>query len=232
MRVVRRTQESIEAWLLNPAPGSKTAAARDFGIDLTLLIERLRRTPEERLREFQGFIDFREAVRGEQGQRMTNIEKALVALVRDEVAFVVVGGVAASLHGSSLATFDLEICYSREPGSLGRLAAALAPFNPRLRDLPVALPFVWDTSRLRNRFNFTLATDVGGVNLLAEVAGVGDFATAMRSSVFKELCGLRIAVLSLDALISAKRAAGRPKDLLVVPELESLRESASEPQDD
>jgi hypothetical protein len=130
------------------------------------------------------------------------------------------------LQGSSLATFGLDICYSREPGNLGRLAAALAPFNPRLRDLPAAPPFVWDTSTLRNGFNFTLATDIGGVDLLAEVARVGDFA-AMRSSEFIELCGLHIAVLSLHALISAKRAAGRPKDLLVLPELESLRESTA-----
>jgi hypothetical protein len=37
-----------EAWLRNPPPGSRAAAARDFGIDLTLLIENLRLTPDER----------------------------------------------------------------------------------------------------------------------------------------------------------------------------------------
>jgi hypothetical protein len=102
MRVVGCTRESIETWLLNPVPGSKTAVAREFGIDLTLLIENLRRTPEERLRELQGFIDFREAVRGEQGQRMTNIEKALVALVSNDVTFVVVGELQPHCTGRAL----------------------------------------------------------------------------------------------------------------------------------
>jgi hypothetical protein len=43
----------VEEHLLNPPPGSAAAAARDFGIDLTLLIERLKRTPEERLNDLQ-----------------------------------------------------------------------------------------------------------------------------------------------------------------------------------
>lgn len=46
-----RTQAEIEEWLRNPPPGSKAAAARDHGIDLTLTIENLRLTPEERIRQ-------------------------------------------------------------------------------------------------------------------------------------------------------------------------------------
>ena len=55
-----RTQAEIEAWLLNPPPGSKAAAARDFGIDLTLTINNLRLTPEERIRQLDAL---REAAR-------------------------------------------------------------------------------------------------------------------------------------------------------------------------
>ncbi len=46
-------KRNVEAHLLNPPPGSAAARARDFGIDLTLLIERLKRTPEERLNDLQ-----------------------------------------------------------------------------------------------------------------------------------------------------------------------------------
>jgi hypothetical protein len=41
---------TVEERLLNPKPGSAIAAARDFGIDLTLLVENLRKSPAERLR--------------------------------------------------------------------------------------------------------------------------------------------------------------------------------------
>lgn len=53
-----------EERLRNPTPGSRVAAARDFGVDLTLLIERLRKTPEERVRDLQSAIDVLEKIRG------------------------------------------------------------------------------------------------------------------------------------------------------------------------
>ena len=46
-----------EEWLRNPPPGSRAAAARDFGIDLTLLIENLRLTPDERVRKLQAMSE-------------------------------------------------------------------------------------------------------------------------------------------------------------------------------
>jgi hypothetical protein len=54
---------NVEAHLLNPPPGSAAARARDFGIDLTLLIERLRLTPEERLNDLQRVIRALEEMR-------------------------------------------------------------------------------------------------------------------------------------------------------------------------
>lgn len=55
---------TAEDKLRNPPPGSRIAAARDFGIDLTLLIERLRKTPEERVRDLQQAIEGLEKIRG------------------------------------------------------------------------------------------------------------------------------------------------------------------------
>src|SRR5262249_49509596 len=94
-----------------------------------------------------------------------------------------------------------------------------------LRDLPANLPFVWDTATLRNGTVFTLATDLGPIDLLAEVAGLGDFADVDASSISVEGFGRTVRTLDLASLIKAKRAAGRQKDLLVLPELESLLES-------
>ena len=53
-----------EERLLNPPPGGRIEAARAHGIDLTLLVERLRKTPEERVRDLQRAVNDMEAVRG------------------------------------------------------------------------------------------------------------------------------------------------------------------------
>ena len=77
---------------------------------------------------------------------------------------------------------------------------------------------------------FTLATDVGIIDLLAEVAGIGTFADAYAASIEVEAFGRLFRALNLRALIQAKKAAGRPKDLLVLPELEGLLEAEQDEQ--
>ncbi len=218
--------KSLEERLLHPEPGSAIAAARDFGIDLTLLFSRLRRTPEERFQDLQGAMAFFREIRERRGSVMINLREALQLLVGHGVEFVIAGGVAGGIHGSSAATFDLDVCYSRDAENLRRLVEALAPVNPRLRGAPADLPFLWDVETLRNGFHFTLSTDVGDLDLLGDLAGLGDFLRVKAASVPWQMFGIRIAVLSLDGLITCKRAAGRPKDLLVIPELEALREAS------
>jgi hypothetical protein len=153
-----------------------------------------------------------------------NYMVAVQALADAGVDFVIIGGWSAILHGSSALTNDLDICYSRRTENLKRLAAALSPFRPRLRDLPPELPFVWDEATLRNNTVLTLTTDLGDVDLLAEVAGLGDFEQVKSKSL--EVQGFDRAVWTLDlpGLIQAKRAAGRAKDLRILPELEGLLE--------
>jgi len=152
-------------------------------------------------------------------------------LTVQQVDFVIVGGVAISAHGSAYLTFDLDVCYARPRENLKRLATALAPYHPRLRGLPENLPFVWDEQTLRQGTNFTLSTDLGNIDLLGEVTGLGDYEEVLAVSVIMQLYGFDCRVLSLDALITAKRAAGRTKDLLVLPELEALREVSQKSED-
>ncbi|HKP68398.1 MAG TPA: hypothetical protein VJV05_03875 [Pyrinomonadaceae bacterium] len=87
---------------------------------------------------------------------------------------------------------------------------------------------MFDDSTLLNGTSFTFSTDVGDLDLLGEVAGVGTFADVLASSVPMKLLDKEVQVLSIDGLIAAKRAAGRTKDLLVLPELEALREALGE----
>jgi predicted nucleotidyltransferase len=155
-------------------------------------------------------------------------ESAVRALRDAKVEFVIIGGLAATFHGSASITFDLDICYSTEATNLSRLAKALAPFHPRLRGIPDNLPFIWDTSTLRNGSLFTLKTDLGDIDLLGEVTGLGGYAEVKAMAIDVEIYGGHVSTLNLRGLIQAKRAAGRAKDLLVLPELESLLE-AEEP---
>lgn len=155
---------------------------------------------------------------------MIELRQALESLARHEVEFVIVGGVAMNLHGSAHATYDLDICYARRRANLKGIVAALAAYHPRPRDFPENLPFVWDEQTLQGGTNFTLSTDLGDIDLLGEVAGVGSYEEALAASVVVPLYGIECRVLNLDALIESKRAAGRTKDQLALPELEALRE--------
>lgn len=159
---------------------------------------------------------------------MINLSPALEALTENKVDFVIVGGIAITAYGSAYITKDLDCCYLRTPENLKRIAQALAQFNPRLRGFPKDLPFIWDERTLQNGTNFTLETDIGDIDLLGEVAGVGDYKSVEKESVEMELCDVFVKVISLDDLINAKRAAGRTKDLLVLPELEAIREALSD----
>jgi hypothetical protein len=148
-------------------------------------------------------------------------------LVRADVRFVLIGGVALVLRGSSRLTVVLDVCYARDADNLARLAAALAPLHPRLRGAPENLPFFWDARTLRSGLNFTLKTDLGDVDLLGEVTGLGGYESVASLATEQEVAGLRIDVLSLEGLERAKRAAGRVKDLLDLEEIAELKRQAN-----
>lgn len=159
---------------------------------------------------------------------MIDFERALVTLADARVRFVIVGGLAVTIHGSAYATFDLDFCYARDAENLAHLTSVLQPFNPRLRGAPAELPFRFDEETLKRGLNFTLSTELGDIDLLGEVTGIGDYAAVLAASEPVELFDRTFNVLTLDALIASKRAAGRPKDLQILPELEALREIADE----
>jgi hypothetical protein len=162
---------------------------------------------------------------------MIQLEPILKSLTELEVEFVVVGGVAIAAHGSAYLTLDLDLCYSRTTENLKKLVTVLSKFSPRFRGFPDNLPFDFDISTLRNGTNFTFVTEIGDIDLLGEVAGVGNYEDVFKNSEIKALFGLPIRVLSIEGLIKAKTAAGRTKDLLVLPELEAIREALSDEEE-
>jgi hypothetical protein len=158
---------------------------------------------------------------------MTDFDALLTTLWRHEVAFIVVGGAAAIAHGSARLTQDLDIVYLRSPRNLDRLVAALADYKPYLRGAPTGLPFVWNAITLTNGLNFTLVTSLGDIDLLGEIPGGGTYEDLSADAIELQLFETRCLCLSLPQLIRAKRAAGRPKDLEALAEIEAIEEEGS-----
>ena len=155
---------------------------------------------------------------------MTQLERLLTALCDAEVEFILVGGVAARAHGSSRLTDDLDVAYARSSANLRRIVTALAPFAPYLRGAPPGLPFDWSVATLRAGLNFTLTTSVGAIDLLGEITGGGPYDALRPHAIPVTAFGRELLLLDLPWLIRVKRAAGRPKDLEVIAELEALQE--------
>ncbi|HVS80870.1 MAG TPA: hypothetical protein VHE60_03985 [Pyrinomonadaceae bacterium] len=153
---------------------------------------------------------------------MTAVEKQIRLVSQFQIKCVFVGGFAAFIHGATIRTRDLDVCYSRDKANLTKVVEALRSVNALLRGGPRDIPFILDEETLQRGLNFTFETDIGDFDLFGEIQGVGDFAECMRNSEEVEIFGTRHLVLSLDKLIAAKRSAGRPKDLLVLPELEAI----------
>jgi hypothetical protein len=127
-------------------------------------------------------------------------------------------------HGAARLTYDVDIVYARNPEDLRRLAAALQPYRPYLRGAPPGLPFRWDERTLKSGLNFTLTTTLGDLDLLGEVAGGGSYEQLLPITLELETFGVRCRFVTLEKLIQLKRAAGRPKDLEAIAELQALLE--------
>ena len=159
---------------------------------------------------------------------MTDFKALLEALADAGVEFVLVGGLAAIAHGSARLTQDVDIVYARTEENLERLVGALAPLQPYLRGAPPGLPFKWDAATLRHGLNFTLETTAGDIDLLGEITGGGRYEDLLAHSIELMLFHRPALCLDLEKLIETKRAAGRPKDLEAIAELEALRETLLE----
>ena len=155
---------------------------------------------------------------------MTDFASLIRALSKHNVKFILVGGAAATAHGSARLTQDLDIVYRRTPGNMSRLVECLAPYSPYLRGAPPGLPFRLDVETMKSGLNFTLTTTLGAIDLLGEITGGGDYEGLLPHTVELGLFGVTCSCLGLRRLIEVKRAAGRPKDLEAIAELESLLE--------
>ena len=155
---------------------------------------------------------------------VSDLQRLLQRLDDAGIAFVLVGGYAAMLHGSSLLTRDVDVCAPLTPANIGKLRDAFRDFHPVHR---LALPrqsFLDVPESGVALDNLYLDTDLGTLDLLGRITGVGDYERVTRDAVEIELFGRPVRAISLDDLIAAKEALGRDKDLIAAKELRAIRE--------
>ena len=153
---------------------------------------------------------------------MHNLHRLLQRLADAQLDFVVIGGYAGVIHGSSLVTNDLDVCAVLSPENIAKLRAALADLHPVHRMTHKKLSFIDVPAAGTPLVNLYLETDGGIIDVLSNVLGVGDYSRLRASATELLLFGRRCAVISLPDLIAAKEACGREKDLLAAKELRAI----------
>lgn len=158
---------------------------------------------------------------------MTELNRLLQQLFKADVEFVIVGGFGAMLHGSSLVTRDLDVCAVLTADNLEKLRATFRNLHPTHRLTPQRTSFLDNPEPGTALNNLYLQTDLGPLDLMSSITGVGDYARVAAGSVEVELFGHRVRVIGLEDLILAKQALGREKDLLAVKELRAILEKSA-----
>lgn len=148
----------------------------------------------------------------------------LDALARHDVRFVLIGGLAARLHGSPTVTVDVDICPARDDDNLHHLADCLESIEAGLRGVEDDVPFLLDARSLKAGKNFTFNTSLGALDILGEPAGTRGYGDLAANAVEMDIDGLTVQVASLDDLMRMKEAAGRPKDRIELEVLGALRD--------
>lgn len=153
---------------------------------------------------------------------MQHLNQLLARLIQGDVEFVLVGGLAAAIHGSPLTTRDVDVCCRFSEDNLMKLHKALASLHPVHRMRP-DLPFELTPELCASLKNLYLKTDLGILDCLGSVLGVGNYEEVARRSMALTLPIGTIRILTIDTLIQAKEAMGRPHDLLTIQHLQAIK---------
>ncbi len=151
------------------------------------------------------------------------LKDLLCLLVDSGIPFVVVGGYAATMHGSSLVTQDLDVCAVLSKENVEKLRDLLAPYHPVHRITPQKLSFIefpGDISAIKNLY---VRTDLGQVDFLGSLSGVGDFERVSQHAVEVMIFGRKCKIIGVDDLIESKKFMNRPHDIETIKQLEWIK---------
>ncbi|MEK7678112.1 MAG: hypothetical protein AAB676_19960 [Verrucomicrobiota bacterium] len=156
---------------------------------------------------------------------MVQDDKSLLTRLNQHgVEFVIIGGVCGIMHGTTLVTTDLDVCCRFTPSNLRRLESAVKDLHPIHRLTANKLPFELTDELCHALMNVYLRTDLGKLDCLGSVKGVGDYEQVLKHSVVFQLSYGNFRILDLDTLITSKEALGRARDLEAVRQLRAVKE--------
>ena len=149
----------------------------------------------------------------------------LIRLAENEVEFVLIGGFAGVVYGCTYVTQDIDICCDFSTDNLKKLYTAIKDVKPVHRMTPKRLKFKLSDTQSGSLKNLYLDTDIGQLDCLGSVAGLGDFNKVKEASRLVKVERTIFRVLDLDALIEAKKAMNRPRDREALIQLEKIKKS-------
>jgi predicted nucleotidyltransferase len=153
----------------------------------------------------------------------------LIDRLRDgNVEFVIIGGLAGIIHGTTRTTQDIDICCKFTPENLLKLFNTIKETHPVHRMNPGRPVWELNTTNVKDFKNLYLDTDIGQLDCLNEVQGVGNFDEVLKNAITVNIDGRNYQVLSLDALIKAKKTLNRPQDKLDVIQLEAIKQAGQQ----
>ena len=153
----------------------------------------------------------------------------LAALNVRGVRYVLIGGFAATIHGSPYVTTDVDVTPAEDEENLTRLSAALGDLAAKVRTdaEPEGVPFGHDGPSLGRVQIWNLVTRHGAMDIAFAPSGTTGFEDLVRDAVTLEILGVDVRVASLADVVRSKAAAGRPKDSLQLPLLRRLLEEGA-----
>lgn len=151
-------------------------------------------------------------------------QREIFRILADEgVDYVLIGGLAAIVHGASLVTLDTDVCFRQSLSNCERLVRAVERLGAEI--YPTRTNFIPITAELLQTHRLVhLKTKLGRLDLIAMVPGLGTFEDLADGATTIELGDLTIPVLTLDQLIQAKSALSQPKDREHLDQLLAIRD--------
>jgi predicted nucleotidyltransferase len=156
-----------------------------------------------------------------------NLKALLERLITHNVDFVLIGGFAASVHGCTMVTQDIDICAAITEEEVAKLREALKDLHPKHRMNPNAKhSFLEYPTEIKGTNNIYLETDLGVLDILSQTQPAGSFAEIKSRSFEIPLYGRKCRVISIDDLITVKEKMNRPKDQQAVRELRLIKQKS------
>ncbi len=150
----------------------------------------------------------------------------LELLTQHDVGFVIIGGFAGVVHGCTYVTQDVDVCCEFSVPNLLKLAQALKGVHPVHRMTPARLKLELGRTNAGQFKDLYLDTDIGQLDCLSYVEGVGDYPAVLKKSRLITVEGIKMRVLNLEAFIDSKKALNRPKDRLMIEQARKIQKGS------